>query len=104
MAQTVGGELTESEERSGQQERVLDTLHASAQKIIHELGIIREATMRTNKELVAMGQKLTGLGKHESGVMEIANALVRNYTDPETRRRTMVRTNLPKMPYLGELK
>ena len=33
-------------------------------------------------------------------VMKYAQAVVQNYTDPETRKETIVRTKLPKMPYL----
>ena len=63
MAQTVERKLTENEESNDNQEQVLDTMYTNIQKIIQEKGLSRDATMRTNKELVSMDQKLKGWEK-----------------------------------------
>ena len=63
LTQAVGDKLTESAERNDNQEQVLDKFPTNAQKIIQELKLNREATLQTNNELVAMGQKLKGLGE-----------------------------------------
>ena len=63
MAQTVESKLTENEERNDTKDLVLTAMYNDMQKITHELGLNRGATQQTNKELVAMGQKLKGWQK-----------------------------------------
>ena len=105
LEQTVENKLKENEERNDKREQVLETLHTNMQKITLGLGINREATMQINKELVPLGRKMRVLGGNmKSGVMKSANKLRQNYTESATRKETTVRTKLPKMPYLGELK
>ena len=105
MAQTVENKLTENEERNDKHEQVLDTLYTDMQEIIQELLLNREATTKTNKELVPMGQKLKGLQENATNeVAKSVNALIQNYTDQMAKKEPIVRANLPKMPYLGGTK
>ena len=86
LTQAVENKLTENEERIGEQVRVLETLRSNV-GIIQEIGLSREATMKTNKELFATNQKLTGLARNmKSAVIKSADALIQTYTGMETRK------------------
>ena len=56
LARTIENKLTGNGERNDKQEQVLETQYTNVQKIMQELGLSREASMKTNKELVAMGK------------------------------------------------
>ena len=103
LAQAVENKLSENGERGDKKEQVLETLYTYMRGLMQEIGLNRDASMQTNKELVSMGRKLRGLGEStKSEVMESANALIQNSAESETRDETTVRTNLPKIPYLRE--
>ena len=62
MAKTVEIKITENEERNGKKEQVLETLYNSTHRIMHELGLNREETLKTRTEPVSTDQKLKGIG------------------------------------------
>ena len=94
-----------NEEGNDKQEQVLGTLHTSTQEIMRELGLNREETLQAKKELVPMGQKLTGLvGNMEDEVVIVRTR--KSKTTQNRRYRMMIwpKQSLQKFLILGTLK